>query len=122
MLRLSIDNGFAWEMHVKAWLVDSNFQMIDTLLAYTEVITAGNIDSDGIVYETTNSITDITITPALMDNLVTNVRYLIIEGGVQTNNGGKTVVQMLNSYSLSIAAGILIEFDADIQALTSDEE
>jgi len=108
-IRLKTTNYFPWAMEMRAWVVDENYAFVDTLLGLSTIIASGIVDDDGIVIAPTESISNLTVTRDQVDNLIGRVKYIVVEGLVETTDHGTVDVQMLSTYRVEIEVGVLVE-------------
>jgi len=117
-LRLILDNGFPADGIIQVYMTDSLYQLTDSLFSEpTQVLTSGLIDEDGIVIQSTKTITDIFLEGESITNL-TEASYLIFFAGMESTNGAppeNQVIQILEDYTLglvlSLKAKVLVDPD-----------
>ncbi len=117
-LRLILDNGYPAEGVVQVYMADSLYQLTDSLFSEpTQILTSGLVDQDGVVYQSTKTITDIVLEGESITNL-TEASYLIFFAGMETLNGSppdNQVIQIYDFYTLgfilSLKAKILVDPD-----------
>ena len=117
-LRLILDNGFPADGVVQVYMADSLFQLTDSLFDEpTQILISGLIDADGIVIQSTKTITDIFLEGESISNL-TEASHLIFFAGMESTNGSppdSQVIQIKEDYTLglvlSLKAKILVDPD-----------
>lgn len=118
-LRLTIDNGFPVEAICQAYFVDSNYNVIDSLLhgPMDYLIAAAEIDGNGVVTNRTKKSTDIRMTQAQLDNLIAQgSSFIILDGKLaETNNQGATTVRILESYSTQVFLGVRVKVKTTLE-------
>jgi hypothetical protein len=109
MFRLNVDNGFPVSFKAQATFVDQNYQPIFTLFTSPkEVVTAAPVNSStGRVTGKVKKITDLTI-DADKTKQLNLVKYIIIEGTVDTTDPDNTNVKFYDDYSISLKLGMQV--------------
>lgn len=116
-LRLILDNGFPAEGIVQIYTTDSAFQITDSLFDVPTQILESGILVDGIITESTKTITDIVITEDKKDNIL-NAKNFITVAKMQTTNGSdEEVIQIYDYYSIGIKMGIKAKLLVDPESL-----
>jgi hypothetical protein len=117
-IRLILDNGFPADGTVQVYLADSLFQLTDSLFDEpTQILYSGLIDAEGIVIQSTKTITDIFVEGESINNL-TEAKHLIFFAGMESTNGSppdNQVIEIREDYTMglviSLKAKVLVDPD-----------
>lgn len=105
-LRLILNNGFPAEGYVQIYTLDSTNLVTDSLFDSPTMILESGILSNGIVIESTKTITDIALTENKKEHFI-NARKLVTSAKMQTTNGSEMEpVQIYDYYSIDVMMGV----------------
>ena len=115
MLRSNIKNGFPLDLEMQVYLVDENYNIIDSLLKNDRIIVASaqvNNATSKVDAPTTKQ-TDIVFSDEMMSKL-SQVRYLLVTGMVSTTDQGNKDVKIYSDYALEVKIGVLAKIKGSL--------
>lgn len=108
-LRIILENGFPADGQVQIYMTDTNYVVLDSIFnGQVQILTSGLIDSQGIVFAPTKTITDIVLTEQRIQHLI-EARNLIIHAGMETTDGAppqNQVIEIKDDYTLGVKLGV----------------
>jgi hypothetical protein len=116
-LRLIVDNGFPAEGVLQIYTTDSLFQITDSLFDGPAPLLESGILVNGIVSESSKTITDIPISEEKRDHVI-NAAAFITNAMMQTTNGSEQqVIQIYEDYSVGLLMGVKAKIKIDPDSL-----
>lgn len=119
LFRLNVNNGFPADGWCQVYFADSNFVIIDSLLAnpLDRFIESGGIDGTGRVVSPTNTVRDIVLTRDDINLLRSNnCKKVIFKGSIETLNASSaTLVKIFDGYTMDVRLGCEVEFKYKIK-------
>ena len=108
-LRVVVENHFPMNARMQIWLMDENFNLLDSLITdQGDIIETGVIDENGRVVEPTLTITDIPWDQSRMPNLY-NARHAWVFADAESTTADQgTVVRVYDSYYMNFWLGLKI--------------
>jgi len=107
---INSQNTLPLDLDVQLFLLDEDFEVIDSLFANPDLIIAAPVDSNGDVTDEADNSTSVVANRATLDNLAT-ASYLRLAVRVNTSNGGTTSVNLRPEYGLSVQVGVITNFE-----------
>jgi hypothetical protein len=109
IVRTSITNSFPASAWPQIYLLDANYNMLDSLFTGTEKIEgAGDTNGDGKADPLKQSPIDINLPRSRIDNLL-NTRYIIVKGRITTTDFPAIDVKLYSSYFLDYKVGLIAQ-------------
>ena len=113
--RLSIKNGFPFEIIPQLYFTDDQFHPLDSLVinANTNKILAAPIDANGIVNNTSFSTLDFTFLPSRIQN-IQHASHIVTRGRIKSSSFPKDI-KILNKaiYALDFNIGVIIQLQVN---------
>ncbi|HAA24325.1 MAG TPA: hypothetical protein DCR93_32335 [Cytophagales bacterium] len=107
---INSQNTLPLDLDVQVYLLDEDFEIIDSLFTDPDLIIAAPVDSNGDVTDEADNSTSVTANRATLDNL-SSATYLRLGVRVNTSGGGTTSVNLRPEYGLSVQVGIITNFE-----------
>lgn len=111
LIRLFNSNGFPMDIDLQAYLTDSNFVKLDSLIIPNQLLLKSAIvnTTTGLVQSPSESKYDIVVTDTRLSKLK-ETTHMLIKAVASTTNNGSTNVKIYSHYKLDIKLGTQIKF------------
>jgi hypothetical protein len=111
--KISIDNGFPFDLKMQLIFLDQNYMVLDSLLPNNDnIINSGVVGANGKVATHTKKITSVKYDQARVQHLY-NAKYVIVKGVTNTykassSNPANQSIKIFYDYNVTVKAGIKI--------------